>query len=110
MRCGKLNEGTTSVEKLRNGNLETVIMCWLVFTLFLWQLLLATGPGKPVICLNFIAVVYPPLSPVRPHLILSHCMGLGAYTRSMQPLSGELESPSYGHQVFPGGWKQQWPG
>ena len=87
--------------------METTTMFWLVFMLCRWQLLLATGLGEPVVWLNSAAVVYPPLSPVRPHLILSHYVGPDSVTKPMQSLSEGHKSPSRGHQLLPGGWKQQ---
>lgn len=73
--------------KSRKRNLEMITMGWLVFTLFRWQLLLTTGPGELMVWLDFVAVVYLPSSPVKPHLILSHSMRPGAVTKPMQSLS-----------------------
>lgn len=38
--------------------LEMITVCWLLFMLFLWHLLLATELGKAVVWLDFAAVVH----------------------------------------------------
>lgn len=62
VRCGKLDKGTVSVESLswkeQEEYLEMITVCWLLFMLFLWHLLLATEPGKAVVWLDFAAVVH----------------------------------------------------
>lgn len=98
VRCGKLDKGTISVESLKwkeqEEYLEMITVCWLLFMCFLWHLLLATGLGKPVVWLDFAAVAYPPSPPVRPHFILSCCMGPGAVTTPTQSLSeGHKQGP-----------------